>query len=81
MNEELKKEIEEFGNPGRRARRKKERELQKKYMINLLEFQPIKLLLKGNVLIVIKEENQLKIKIYLMKLYVLLENISHNQII
>ena len=64
MCEELKKEIEESKNLGRRARRIKERELQKNIRIRILELNLAKPLKNLNVLIKPKEENYFKIKIF-----------------
>lgn len=62
MCEELKKELEENQNLGRRARRIKERELQKNISIKILELNLVKLLKKLKVLIKPKEDNYFKIK-------------------
>ena len=57
MCEELKKEIEESKNLGRRARRIKERELQKNIRIRILELNLAKPLKNLKVLIKPKEDN------------------------
>ena len=75
MCEELKKEIEESKNLGRRARRIKERELQKNIRIRILELNLAKPLKNLKVLIKSKEENYFKIKIFQMNLEKLSKNI------
>ena len=64
MCDELKKELEENQNLGRRARRIKERELKKNIRIRILELNLEKTLKKQKVLIKLKEDNCLKIKIF-----------------
>lgn len=90
MNNELKLEIEENQNLGRRARRKKERELQKKYNDKSIRIKSGKTFTKGEALSredrreLIKDKNLVKeiLKItnkYLPKLSNLISNLSDNR--
>ena len=64
MCDELIKEIEENQNLGRRARRIKERQLQKNIRIKILRLNLVKLLKNLKDLIKLKEDNYFKTKIF-----------------